>query len=1286
MKKLLSFLLAVCCLFVLASCKEVEYQLDITINEKVYAGDVSNYVVTVNPGSKEIQDYECVSSNTSIFTVVKGKITGVNEGSASLTITCVYDKQELSKSIEVLVNVKEENYELSIEYKDSLVVYEESEISVVEKNTNSIITDFNIFNKNEDIISVENNKITALKEGVASFVVSTTFNDRLLSKECTLTVSKVLTTKIELVVEKTTLKENEETTFKVIIEPTNATNKEYDLILSQDDVLKVDGNKLVALKEGTCVVTAICLDSNIQSSAVITVEKEVNENAITTNIPNSLYVNQLIEVEAFYNGQKLDDFTLTLGNEDIVYYDEESKILEPFDEGKSSITIKAKYNGEVIEDTFEVIISIANFDLVIETNKELIVNDISSYEVYIEPGHIKLSDYVANSTKPEILEIQGETLLAKAYGKVTLIVSTTYQGVNLTKSVEIKVNRYVETSVSINIPNNLFIGRNINPVAILNPYGTTLEITNISASNGCVKYENGVIIPNSIGNCTLTVSYKNGDQLVKEEINVTINEFTDLVVECEESLYENEVSNYKVYALPNNIEITDYTIESSNDNILTNKGLLLGNKVGNGSIKISYEINNQNVKKEVSLSVLEYKLEVKRIYLSIADALLEGNKTTAIVTSYPQVDDLSVVITSSDDDVISVDNDLNISANSLGSAVITAKLAGDESIFTTKTVKVIKKNDEMIFFGTTASGTSYEGKYYEESIKNYYELLEGVTEVSYQAYTSTMTENIDVDGYLGLDGMIEPGKYYSQNVHVLSVPSSKNIQIIPWANLSSNIWTLTTVKGLIQNYEELNPGKKVICAVNGDFFDIKGNGNLPYQTTGENISDGEFYKTSSGFGPGGGTLGFTNDGSSLSLIAKHGAQRTQNMKLAIYDANGNIVKTLEVENLNKLPGENTSSVYFGVYNSDKEYVPINIPEGFKTFVVNNAEKALPNNENDFYGLGTITSDKPCELQKGEFGIVTNNSDVIEALSIGTRIRIQYEFTGEYANIKSATGYNTVIYNDPNQLPDGYLGDRAPRTVIGMKEDGTLIMMVVDGRQGANGMFGCDGSEIAAIMKTYGCIKAYNVDGGGSSTIVVRTESGFKVLNSPSDGRERSDGNCILVVTDDPGYNAKVETTCDSAEITVTNNNFSLADKKVYVDVEGILYETVNGKITISNLVHNTTYNYKVYYEKDGNMYSTLTLGSFTTDKSGFKFFGAVLTEDISSYTFELFYDDYEKASNCSSAQIIVNGTETFLTNGKIVLSKQIFGDYINSLQIKYWYIEGKDKIDKTITLEDIFLK
>ncbi len=104
---------------------------------------------------------------------------------------------------------------------------------------------------------------------------------------------------------------------------------------------------------------------------------------------------------------------------------------------------------------------------------------------------------------------------------------------------------------------------------------------------------------------------------------------------------------------------------------------------------------------------------------------------------------------------------------------------------------------------------------------------------------------------------------------------------------------------------------------------------------------------------------------------------------------------------------------------------------------------------------------------------------------------------------------------------GTINDRAPRTAIGVKADGTIVMMVIDGRQSKNNMYGADSREMASIMKYYGCVDAYNLDGGGSSTMVIRDGDRFVVTNSPSDGRERTDGNCILVVVKDAEYENEV---------------------------------------------------------------------------------------------------------------------------------------------------------------------
>ncbi|MBR2072017.1 MAG: phosphodiester glycosidase family protein, partial [Phascolarctobacterium sp.] len=73
---------------------------------------------------------------------------------------------------------------------------------------------------------------------------------------------------------------------------------------------------------------------------------------------------------------------------------------------------------------------------------------------------------------------------------------------------------------------------------------------------------------------------------------------------------------------------------------------------------------------------------------------------------------------------------------------------------------------------------------------------------------------------------------------------------------------------------------------------------------------------------------------------------------------------------------------------------------------------------------------------------------------------------------------------------------APRTAIGLKKDGTVLVLVVDGR--SNTSRGLTLKELATYFLRLGARDAVNFDGGGSSVMVINGE----VVNKPSDGRER----------------------------------------------------------------------------------------------------------------------------------------------------------------------------------------
>jgi exopolysaccharide biosynthesis protein len=85
-------------------------------------------------------------------------------------------------------------------------------------------------------------------------------------------------------------------------------------------------------------------------------------------------------------------------------------------------------------------------------------------------------------------------------------------------------------------------------------------------------------------------------------------------------------------------------------------------------------------------------------------------------------------------------------------------------------------------------------------------------------------------------------------------------------------------------------------------------------------------------------------------------------------------------------------------------------------------------------------------------------------------------------------------------------DRHPRTAIASLRDGRVLLVVVDGRQPSLSI-GMSLDELARFLIELGAVEAINMDGGGSTTMVVNDA----IVNRPSDPTgERPVSDVILV--------------------------------------------------------------------------------------------------------------------------------------------------------------------------------
>ena len=96
--------------------------------------------------------------------------------------------------------------------------------------------------------------------------------------------------------------------------------------------------------------------------------------------------------------------------------------------------------------------------------------------------------------------------------------------------------------------------------------------------------------------------------------------------------------------------------------------------------------------------------------------------------------------------------------------------------------------------------------------------------------------------------------------------------------------------------------------------------------------------------------------------------------------------------------------------------------------------------------------------------------------------------------------------DAEQFPKDIRVGRSPRSAVGVNEYGDYIFAVVDGRQAHSK--GCTLQEWAEILlNEFGAFNAINLDGGGSTELIVKD----KLVNKPSDGRERMVGSALAIV-------------------------------------------------------------------------------------------------------------------------------------------------------------------------------
>lgn len=139
------------------------------------------------------------------------------------------------------------------------------------------------------------------------------------------------------------------------------------------------------------------------------------------------------------------------------------------------------------------------------------------------------------------------------------------------------------------------------------------------------------------------------------------------------------------------------------------------------------------------------------------------------------------------------------------------------------------------------------------------------------------------------------------------------------------------------------------------------------------------------------------------------------------------------------------------------------------------------------------------------------------LKVGDEVRLRMKLEPEAKNVVEAIGGGPRLVRDgrvcvevkEERFADSFASRRHPRTGVGLKGN-TVFLVTVDGRQPGYSE-GMTLYEFAQLFVDLGCTDAMNLDGGGSTAMVVRN----RLVNSPSGGAERAVVNALALFSTAP---------------------------------------------------------------------------------------------------------------------------------------------------------------------------
>ena len=338
-------------------------------------------------------------------------------------------------------------------------------------------------------------------------------------------------------------------------------------------------------------------------------------------------------------------------------------------------------------------------------------------------------------------------------------------------------------------------------------------------------------------------------------------------------------------------------------------------------------------------------------------------------------------------------------------------------------------------------------------------------------------------------GVYWTGSDYRTENYIEYTPNESITPVVVSGSKLCNYGSFSSMANLLEKQ-----GKHVVAGINGDYFVVKNN-----EPLGIVVEDGELLSSDAGHY----AVGFKADGTAVfgkpalqlsvgingESIPMNAVNKTRNNAEIVLYTDNYAAKTKNTgEGMDIICAIDSPVTMNGTVNLTIEQIlleggAVDIPEGKAVLSVS-------------------------------AGLYEETLAKFNALVQGDTITVTVSSPEEWSQVRYAIGSLYKLVTN-GAAESGLEAAAAPRTAIGMKADGSLVLYTMDGRQSGHSV-GVGMTTLAERMIELGCTEATIMDGGGSTSLnaIYLGDSSASQINSPSDGAQRSVTNYIMLVTEE----------------------------------------------------------------------------------------------------------------------------------------------------------------------------